>query len=453
MGCGKVWFAGRCSLLFFLAPLLLLMSAYQAASASPDQAMKVWVVAIGVGAYTRNYTTLNAAPDGARKVAQALCEAQPDETTAYILTTDAPEARDRPTKGNVIETFLKLSRNVKPADRVIVYFCGHGEEVDGKSYLLLMDITDDKNSEALDAGSISLDWLREKLDALPCAERLLWLDACRVNSLTAAGPGDDTENLAPQTESMLSAARLDITDGREAITFHGCRLGEKTYYNKDGLPFFTQALVEGLSGKAVNEKMQISMASLADYVSVRVPELAKETDHVQHPDLYPAQLPANTFILRPVPPSIACPFFTGAHGKIITEIVFSELVDSKELNLVERIHLDQILQELGLESTGITDAATAQKLGKLLNADYVLVGSVEDGKKLVVSARLIKTDTGQVMPGVSAITSVPEDDYLAGIQAFSRICWRSCGKLAWPPLDMTREFCALNPFPSARACI
>jgi hypothetical protein len=53
---------------------------------------RVWVVAIGVGKYTRNFSTLREAPEGARQVARALSDAQPDVTTVYLLTTDAMEA-------------------------------------------------------------------------------------------------------------------------------------------------------------------------------------------------------------------------------------------------------------------------------------------------------------------------------------------------------------------------
>ncbi|HEX2952144.1 MAG TPA: PEGA domain-containing protein [Armatimonadota bacterium] len=375
---------------------------------------RVWVVAIGVGKYTRNFSTLREAPEGARQVARALSDAQPDVTTVYLLTTDAMEDFSTPTKENVVETFAKLAKHVGPADRVIVYFAGHGVELNGKPYLLLMNITDTTNPETLETGSISVAWLRDKLNSIPCRERLLWLDACQVDALAANGVGNGTENAMPQTATMAQNAQLTATGGM-AVTLYGCRIGERVYYSKDGPSFFTSALVTGLNGKAADPMSgKVTMASLARYVQEHVPTLVKNEvpGAAQHPYTYPEQVPQDAFVLRGAPPAIACPAFAGEYSKPFTNTVLTRLAASNEVNLVERTQLDQALDELKLQASGLTDAGTAQQLGKIVNAAYVLIGTVEKvpGDRLQVSVRLVNVDKAQQVPGVATDCTVDPND-------------------------------------------
>jgi hypothetical protein len=73
-------------------------------------------------------------------------------------------------------------------------------------------------------------------------------------------------------------------------------------------------------------------------------------------------------------------------------------VEPPAFRLVERGQLDQVLKELGLQQTGLVDSATAIKLGKMVQAQAVLIGSVSDrgpGSAVVINARLINTETGE----------------------------------------------------------
>jgi hypothetical protein len=73
-------------------------------------------------------------------------------------------------------------------------------------------------------------------------------------------------------------------------------------------------------------------------------------------------------------------------------------VQPRAFRLVERGQLDKVLKELGLPQTGLVDSATAIKLGKMVQAQAVLIGSVSDrgpGSSVVINARLINTATGE----------------------------------------------------------
>ena len=61
------------------------------------------------------------------------------------------------------------------------------------------------------------------------------------------------------------------------------------------------------------------------------------------------------------------------------------LVNCSSYNVVERTQLEYVLGEIGLGQSGLTDPATAVRVGKLLNADYTVIGNV-------VLADVVQTD-------------------------------------------------------------
>ncbi len=81
----------------------------------------------------------------------------------------------------------------------------------------------------------------------------------------------------------------------------------------------------------------------------------------------------------------------------LLEDLSTALVKTGVFQLVERTELDEVLRELKIQNSGLVDSATARKLGKLVGARAVLVGSISDRKDcIVINARLIDTETGLV---------------------------------------------------------
>jgi TolB-like protein len=67
----------------------------------------------------------------------------------------------------------------------------------------------------------------------------------------------------------------------------------------------------------------------------------------------------------------------------------------KGLQVVERSKLNNVLQEQKISYSGVMDISTAQKLGKLVGAQAVLVGSISDLRDDVsLNARLVDVETG-----------------------------------------------------------
>lgn len=85
-------------------------------------------------------------------------------------------------------------------------------------------------------------------------------------------------------------------------------------------------------------------------------------------------------------------------GDIAAELLATRLVKSGKVKVVERGQLDRILEETKLSLLGLTDAANASKVGQMLGADLVVVGSVsETGELISVSIRAVGTGSSEAL--------------------------------------------------------
>ncbi len=85
-------------------------------------------------------------------------------------------------------------------------------------------------------------------------------------------------------------------------------------------------------------------------------------------------------------------------GYGIAEIILPDIFKENLFTIVERNNLESVLQELKLSMTGLIDERSAVKAGKLLSADILLIGSVSKvGNDYIVIARIVKTDTGEIL--------------------------------------------------------
>ena len=116
--------------------------------------------------------------------------------------------------------------------------------------------------------------------------------------------------------------------------------------------------------------------------------------------------------------AIAVADFDGADkelGRFLAETLLTNLAQSDKLHLVERAEIRQALAELKLQSTGLVEPQQVKKLGKLVSADHLVVGSylVRDGV-MTINARLLDVKTGRLEPGGAATVSGSRSD-LSGL--------------------------------------
>lgn len=70
------------------------------------------------------------------------------------------------------------------------------------------------------------------------------------------------------------------------------------------------------------------------------------------------------------------------------------------LQIIDRQHIDAILQEHKLAADGIVDPATAKVLGRLLQADAIVTGSIRVWKNVInIDVKMLDVETGQILGG------------------------------------------------------
>ncbi len=85
-------------------------------------------------------------------------------------------------------------------------------------------------------------------------------------------------------------------------------------------------------------------------------------------------------------------------SRIIPELLIEQLVKIGKYDVTERILLSKILKEQELAISGIVDTKAAPKVGKIYDLEGVITGSfMKIGDTISISARLIKTETGEVI--------------------------------------------------------
>ncbi|MFH0948801.1 MAG: FlgO family outer membrane protein [Elusimicrobiota bacterium] len=84
---------------------------------------------------------------------------------------------------------------------------------------------------------------------------------------------------------------------------------------------------------------------------------------------------------------------------IIQERLTTNFVQNKKITLIERNLLKKVLAELNLQSSGAIDEDTTKKLGKVLGADAVVTGTLNDleNEGVEINARIVQTETGKIL--------------------------------------------------------
>lgn len=82
----------------------------------------------------------------------------------------------------------------------------------------------------------------------------------------------------------------------------------------------------------------------------------------------------------------------------LTQMLITDLTGTDGVAMVERTQLQAILNELELGHSGQVDPETAAQVGKLLGAEYMVLGTYfEMMGTLRIDARLVKVETGEIV--------------------------------------------------------
>ena len=247
----------------------------------PEDEPRLLGLSVGVNDYSRTAVVFagntrgklgnlkNARNDATRLRAAWLAFAGPDR---YFKSADIPlrvDAGARPE--DVYRALDSLKKTAKPDDRLVVFLAGHGflePEPNQKGPLgdgNFVFCGPNYTSESFRETGIPAAELFRRLVELPCRKVVL-LDACHSGDAAKA-----------------SQIRALVPDGQGPIVLAACGRTQLAFENKDlGHGLFTAAVLEALGPKFdradADGDGRLDPRELAEYVSLRVPELAREID-------------------------------------------------------------------------------------------------------------------------------------------------------------------------------
>jgi hypothetical protein len=124
-------------------------------------------------------------------------------------------------------------------------------------------------------------------------------------------------------------------------------------------------------------------------------------------------------------------------------MVITDLKRNGKYDLVERVRVQEVLDELKLASGVAFDHSTAAKVGKLLGAEYLLFGSFFSAAgKFRMDARLVEVERGAVVATAGVTGDSEQFDVLAGQMVRAILADHAGGRYA---------IAASHPTTSARA--
>lgn len=94
---------------------------------------------------------------------------------------------------------------------------------------------------------------------------------------------------------------------------------------------------------------------------------------------------------------------SSSDGDVVAARVSTELIKLRKLKVVERKEIQKVLGELKLQSTGAISPDSAKKIGRMLGADLLVVGTMTElpGNVLELNVRLAEVESGEAVGAAS----------------------------------------------------
>ncbi len=89
----------------------------------------------------------------------------------------------------------------------------------------------------------------------------------------------------------------------------------------------------------------------------------------------------------------------------IPEMLITDLANQPDITVVERERLADVLEELALGGTGITDPDTAREVGEVLNVELLIMGNLTvAGESFRLDTQILEVKTAEIIGAVKATT-------------------------------------------------
>ena len=93
---------------------------------------------------------------------------------------------------------------------------------------------------------------------------------------------------------------------------------------------------------------------------------------------------------------------SSAEAIALSDIFENRLAQTGSFELVERKRIENLMKELNFGTSDFVDQSTAVKAGKILSAQWLVLGSVSKlGKEYSVNVKIVNTESGRIVTGAS----------------------------------------------------
>ncbi|MBI5573615.1 MAG: hypothetical protein HY919_03570 [Elusimicrobia bacterium] len=108
--------------------------------------------------------------------------------------------------------------------------------------------------------------------------------------------------------------------------------------------------------------------------------------------------------------------------RAFTDMLISDLADTKDIELVERSKVEKLLDEIHLGETGLIDENTIQKAGKALQADYLIFGYIDKKKSKIVLRTKIQNVSNRQITELEPISDFESNIFELEKNLYLNIC-------------------------------
>ena len=228
-----------------------------------------WAVLIGINGYHESLGRLKYSVNDCRRLAEVLTSGDDAFPADHVLVlADDEDAERKPTYANIHSWLASWLAQPDEDDTALVFFAGHGREMDGKCYLVPGDAT----LQTIHVTGIPVPYVQELLNRCKARQKVLILDACH------SGAGRDVSTMVAPMMETLSA-------GKGIYTITSCDVDELSHeWDEKQQGVFSYYFAEALSGSCPPDAHgRVTADAVYDWVYQRVRHWASGSRCSQNP--------------------------------------------------------------------------------------------------------------------------------------------------------------------------
>ena len=209
---------------------------------------------VGVSDYPVDRDKLKAVAEDLREVTELLESPDGAFNKKFVhVLADAAATRDR-----ILLTVTDILGTASPEDTIFLYFAGHGCTLNNQYFFVPHDFKINSPLTLVPVADI-----RDAFQSSPCQRLFMWLDFCHSGGIV----GRSIEAELSDVPAVLKRS-LHVTGGTGKAIMAACTASQLAYEGGPGSHHghFTEYLLQGLRGDAVNANGEVTASSLFDYI-------------------------------------------------------------------------------------------------------------------------------------------------------------------------------------------